>query len=131
MSCAKPVDSLSIYATLCELTGLPTPAHVEGPSLVPLLENPARPWPYPAITTYDYDEFSVRDERYRYIRYIDGGEELYDHSVDPEEWVNLANDPEHAAAKARMATRVAPSSGHMVSVTARRVASMRSMPFCM
>jgi arylsulfatase A-like enzyme len=45
----------------------------------------------------------VRDERYRYIRYVDGSEELYDHRTDPHEWTNLAESPEHARTKAALA----------------------------
>ena len=39
----------------------------------------------------------MRSERWRYIRYADGSEELYDHASDPREWTNLAAKPEHAA----------------------------------
>jgi choline-sulfatase len=45
----------------------------------------------------------VRDERWRYLRYVDGSEELYDLTIDPNEWKNLAALPEHAATKGRMA----------------------------
>jgi arylsulfatase A-like enzyme len=38
----------------------------------------------------------VRSEDWRYIRYADGGEELYDMRKDPEEWTNLASDPAFA-----------------------------------
>jgi len=64
--------------------------------------NTRKEWDHPAITTIDFDEFSVRTEDFRYIRYIDGGEELYDHRTDAEEWTNLANHPEYAAIKAKM-----------------------------
>ena len=37
---------------------------------------------------------ALRSERYRFIRYVDGSEELYDHQKDPHEWTNLAKDPE-------------------------------------
>jgi arylsulfatase A-like enzyme len=39
---------------------------------------------------------AVRSDRWRYIRYSDGSEELYDHSRDPWEWTNLAAQPEYA-----------------------------------
>ena len=39
--------------------------------------------------------YSVRSKRYRYIRYNNGMEELYDHDNDPDEWTNLADDPAH------------------------------------
>jgi arylsulfatase A-like enzyme len=90
---ARLTSLLDIFPTLLELTGLPQKEGLDGHSLVPLLNDPAAGWDYPAITTYDYSEFSVRTERWRYIRYIDGSEELYDHENDPEEWNNLAGDP--------------------------------------
>jgi hypothetical protein len=42
---------------------------------------------------------AIRSERYHYIRYRDGGEELYDMSADSNQWTNLAGDPMYAAAK--------------------------------
>ena len=39
----------------------------------------------------------MRSERWRYIRYADGSEELYDHRRDPHEWRNLALDRQYAA----------------------------------
>jgi arylsulfatase A-like enzyme len=81
---------MDIYPTLTELAGLDTPAHVEGRSLVPLLEDPTRDWNYPALSTYGYGNHAVVSERYRYIRYVDGSEELYDRLEDPNEWTNLA-----------------------------------------
>ncbi len=38
----------------------------------------------------------MRSEHYRYIRYADGSEELYDHRKDRNEWTNLAGNPEMA-----------------------------------
>ena len=101
--CGRTVDFMSIYPTLCELTGLPVPDHVEGRSLVPLLHNPQADWPHHAITTHGRHRHAARSERWRYIRYEDGTEELYDHSQDPYEWTNLAADPRYADVKAKHA----------------------------
>lgn len=45
----------------------------------------------------------MRSERWRYIRYADGGEELYDHEADPLEWTNLAADGKYAPLKEELA----------------------------
>ena len=81
---------MSIYPTLMDLCGLPTPAHVQGRSIRALLANPEIQWNQPAITTYRQNHHTVRTEAWRYTRYADGGEELYDETKDPYEWTNLA-----------------------------------------
>lgn len=100
--CESTVDFMSIYPTLCELTGLPTPAHCEGVSIAPLLEHPDTPWDRPALTTHGRNRHAVRSASHRYIRYDDGGEELYDETNDPYEWTNLAGAHQHAADVARL-----------------------------
>ena len=101
--CPRPVTMVDIYPTLIELCGLTPKAELEGKSLVPLLKNPQASWDRPALTTHGRDNHSLRSERYRYIRYSDGTEELYDHDNDALEWTNLANDPKYAAAKKELA----------------------------
>lgn len=98
-----PVSLMDIYPTLTELAGLETPAHVEGESLVPLLEDPSREWNHPTLTTYGYNNHAVVSDRYRYIRYADGSEELYDVVADPHEWTNIAARPELAPVKRELA----------------------------
>ncbi|MCC7491647.1 MAG: sulfatase [Fimbriimonadaceae bacterium] len=102
-TCAQPVDFMGIYPTLCDLCDLPTPEHVTAPSLRPLLERPLRPWDRPALTTYLYRNHAIRTAQWRYIRYANGDEELYDELTDPLEYTNLAPRPEHAATKAALA----------------------------
>jgi arylsulfatase A-like enzyme len=92
-TCARPVELLDLYPTLSELCGLPPRGGLDGHSLVPLLKDANAPRPWPAITTHNRGNHSVRSERWRYIRYADGTEELYDHRNDPHEWKNLAFDP--------------------------------------
>jgi arylsulfatase A-like enzyme len=96
----RPVNLLDLYPTLAELCGLKTPANLDGRSIAPLLRAPDMPWDHPSVSTWLEGNHAVRSERWRYIRYRDGGEELYDHSADPNEWNNLAADPKFAAVKA-------------------------------
>lgn len=101
--CARPVSLMDIYPTLVELHGLPAKPGLEGVSLMPLLKNPSASWDRPAVTTYGRNNHSVRSDRYRYIRYADGAEELYDHFEDELEWNNLAADPRYATVKRELA----------------------------
>jgi arylsulfatase A-like enzyme len=101
--CDRVVSLLDLYPTLLEMTGLPANPGNEGRSLVPLLREPAKPWPYPAITGWLENSYAIQTESHRYIRYGDGSEELYDHKTDLNEWVNLANSPEHADLKKQLA----------------------------
>jgi arylsulfatase A-like enzyme len=99
------VDTLDIFPTLLELCGLPSPEKqkLDGASLVSLLKNPGMEWKRPALTTFGEGNHATRDQRWRYVRWSDGSEELYDHEDDPHEWHNLANRPEHEGVKQRLA----------------------------
>ena len=99
----RTVSLLDLFPTLADLAGIETPGHLEGTSLVPLLEDPDLEWNRPAISTHHFGNHAVRSERFRYILYYDGSEELYDRDADPNEWHNLAGDPEYADAKAELA----------------------------
>ncbi len=101
--CARPAELLDIFPTLLELTRFPARADLEGHSLVSQLKDARAPRPWPAITTHNHDNHSVRDERWRYIRYADASEELYDMQADVNEWKNLADDPKFAAVKRDLA----------------------------
>ncbi|NRB53503.1 MAG: sulfatase [Saprospiraceae bacterium] len=90
--CRRPVSLLDLYPTLTDLCQLPANPNTDGQSLAPLLKNPNRSWDRPAISTMGYKRHTVRDERYRYIQYEDGSEELYDHENDPQEWKNLTKE---------------------------------------
>ena len=94
--CNRPAELLDIYPTLLELCGLPDKADLEGLSLRPQLQDAAAPRQRPAITTHNHDNHGVRSEDWRYIRYADGSEELYDMQKDANEWHNLAGDREYA-----------------------------------
>lgn len=90
-----PVDLTAVYPTLIDLCGLPRKDDLDGMSLLPLLKGADSPFP-PALMTYMQGNHAVRTERWRYIRYADGSEELYDHTRDQQEWYNLAGDARYA-----------------------------------
>jgi choline-sulfatase len=101
--CARAAELLSIYPTLIELCGLPKRDDLDGVSLIPLLKNPSAQWKRPALTTHGKNNHAVRNERYRYIRYYDDSEELYDLEEDPNEWTNLAGRVEYDDVKWELA----------------------------
>jgi arylsulfatase A-like enzyme len=102
----RTVDLMSLYPTLTDLVGIAKPAHVEGESIRSLLADPAAPWDKPAISTYLKGNHAVRSEAWRYIRYANGDEELYDERNDPYEWSNLAGKPDLAGIKSQLAAHL-------------------------
>ncbi len=98
----EPVELLSIYPTLLELSGLPAYPSNEGKSLVPLIEGTTTHTNWNAITTFGMNNHAVRTKDFRYIRYEDGGEELYDHKVDPNEWNNVAGEEKYQEEKKKL-----------------------------
>ncbi len=97
--CERPVNLIDIYPTLIDLCGLPPRKELSGVSLRPLLADPNADWERPSLTTHGRDNHALRTERFRYIRYADGTEELYDHQTDPHEWHNLASGDAYADVK--------------------------------
>ena len=101
--CGEPVNLLSLYPTLTQLAGLPGKPTNDGPSLVPLLEDPGAEWPHVSITYLNKPgNYGISDRRWRYIEYDNGEQELYDTETDRYEWTNLAAIPEHAARIAKL-----------------------------
>ena len=94
---------LDLFPTLIELCELTQVEGLSGQSIAALLKAPDQNWKRPAITSHGPGNHAIRSKRWRYIRYADGGEELYDHSNDPHEWTNLANQPKFAAIKNELA----------------------------
>ena len=89
--CERTVDFMSVYPTLCDFAEIARPKHVEGDNIRTLLAEPKAAWTNVAITTFRRNNHAIRTERWRYIHYSDGGEELYDHRNDEYEWTNLVS----------------------------------------
>lgn len=117
----RPVSLIDLYPTLVDLAGLEGDTRkndkglpLDGHSVRPFLQDPSTDqwdgpdaaltmvkakWPSPGIDKHNY---SIRTEDWRYIRYGNDAEELYDQTSDPEQWRNLADDPEYAEVKQRL-----------------------------
>ena len=95
------VEFADIYPSLCELAGLPLPDHLEGASFVPLMENPDQRWKKAVFSRFIAGD-SIRTERYLYTEWTGKtgsryARMLYDHQTDPNENVNISENPENEA----------------------------------
>ncbi|MEM9281023.1 MAG: sulfatase [Verrucomicrobiota bacterium] len=96
-NCEEPVSLLDVYPTLSDLAGIQNPPHLDGVSLVPLLENPDDETGRAVVITQGPGNHAVRSRDWSYIRYEDGSEELYDRNADPREFTNIAAAPDKQA----------------------------------
>jgi len=110
--CRSLVEFMDIYPTVTDLCGLPLPDTVKGQSLKALLNDPSKTLRNGAITHLtrglNLTGNSLRTDRWRYTEWNEGqdGVELYDHTNDPGEWRNLADDPKFAKERAELAVQL-------------------------
>jgi hypothetical protein len=105
--CNKLVSTFDIFRTLLNLTKVPDRESppVAGNNLIKLLDDSQSDWPHHTVTQLGRPgDYAVSGERFRYIHYQNGDEELYDIANDPHEHDNLATKPEHASTLAAMRT---------------------------
>jgi arylsulfatase A-like enzyme len=98
----QPVSLLDLYPTLIDLCSLPKRQDLDGASLVPLLRNPSADR-NPTVCTLMRGDHAVIARDWRYIRYHDGAEELYDRRGDPNEYRNLSAAADRQIVKRELA----------------------------
>lgn len=99
--CHRVVSLIDLFPTLVDLAKISGDT-LDGQSLVPLLKEPEKAWNSCAVTTLGIGNLSFRNENWHFIQYVNGEEELYKHSSDPEEWFNIANKNEYEKIKTEL-----------------------------
>ncbi|MEC9091189.1 MAG: sulfatase [Planctomycetota bacterium] len=119
--CHQPVSLTDLYPTLCDLADLPIPSQCDGESLLGQLNDPAKIRSSPVLTSFQFwgekkPSHALVYHRYRFIRYGNGFEELYDHRVDPNEFENRAQDPSLQTVKERLARSLPGKASPLISI---------------
>jgi arylsulfatase A-like enzyme len=97
------VSLIDMYPTFVELCRLPAVKGLEGVSLAPILRDPSRAVDRNVFLPHmERGSYAIMNRDWRYIRYNDGTEELYDVRKDPHEWFNLAGDERYDKVKGEL-----------------------------
>ncbi|UXX79827.1 sulfatase [Reichenbachiella carrageenanivorans] len=119
----SPVELVDVFPTICELSGLQAPNHLQGQSLVPIVSGEKTAVKSFAISQYPRGErmgYAIRNDRYRYVEWYEGdfdnrtsydetkvvARELYDYQEDPLETKNWVNEASKQAVLATMQTEL-------------------------
>ena len=101
-------EFIDLYPSLCELTGLDAPPHLQGTSFVPILRDPSLPGKTQAIGRFTIGD-TIRTDRYRYSEYRSNrgagsltGRMLYDHQDDPQENQNVAGQADNSSVMGKL-----------------------------
>lgn len=114
-----PVEFIDIFSTLCEMTGLETPKHLEGKSLVPIMNGEEQKIKDFAVSQFHRGQnegYAFRSDSYRYVVWLKDNyrsympysedlivaQELYDYEKDQLETVNVINDKTYKAVVVEM-----------------------------
>jgi arylsulfatase A-like enzyme len=107
------VESVDVFPTLCDLSGLPRLPALQGDSLSPLLDDPSASVKDFSVSQYprgpDLMGYALRTRRYRYVLWMSNhwrstqpfddsfveASELYDYENDPFETASQAHNPDY------------------------------------
>lgn len=120
---SSPVELLDVFPTLCDLSGIEKPKHLQGISLLPILKNErerVKPFALSQYPKGKYMGYAVRTDRYRYVEWhnkeavIKGiykeqninAIELYDYEVDPLETRNLIEEEDYVQIRADLKNKL-------------------------
>lgn len=103
------VSLCDLFATLCELAGIPIPEGLDSRSLVPLLEGRTDDWSDEVVSQYKHRKVytMIKQGSLKYMNFADRGTEvLFDLADDPREEKDLSGRPEYAAVLSRFRKRL-------------------------
>lgn len=103
----QPVTLTDLYPTLCELAQIPTPEQCSGLSFLDQLRNPDAARIQPALTSFFFHRenaasHAISGTRFRYLKYGNNFEELYDLENDPNEFINEIDNPNFTRIKNKL-----------------------------
>ena len=104
----KNVNLCDLFATLCDMAGIPIPGGLDSRSLVPLLEGKSDRWWNETVSQLNDTNLMIKWDSLKY-QYYEGGmpEVLFDLEEDPEETTNVIDAPEYADTVVRFRERCA------------------------
>ena len=88
------VNLLDLAPTMADIAGIPKSPKWEGRSLMPILKQEAENWEEATLTTFSIGSHTISTPHWQLISYFDGSDELYDMVNDPNQFFNLAQQPQ-------------------------------------
>jgi iduronate 2-sulfatase len=110
--CSSLVELLDLYPTISNLCGLEVPKRIQGKDLSPVFEKPSFEVRDAAFSV-NGKGYLLREDRWAYIRYERGGEELFDMEKDPKQYTNLASEAAYAKTRNRLREKLRAKLAHI------------------